>query len=290
MKIASKFKDYYDGLQDPTDTLVYRRVEEELEVRPKGLNKIVDIYNRMPGNPEAHIGSWYYRRFTTDQEAIELDGFLRPSLIICCGKLYPSYKLNLEYNINSHLDKARIVKVYENLIEAYESILDLPDRTEDKAFDDKLKLAKNAARFRASDKENGSSNHRGYTDAWRPNPKGWLGFRKETQEFRVEDQVFRELNCPLFMLSLKLGKVVVTLNPKLSDTSMPKIIPAWNIYQELDMFLGNNMAKQEERGFTGSDEIRRDQHGFDEWSFKQYTPGQKKLKRKANKLKKKNKS
>lgn len=80
------------------------------------------------------------------------------------------------------------------------------------------------------------------------------------------------------------------VNPELKSIGFASIVDPYTAYQEIDMFMSNMFGTPAVEPRPVSDDIKRDLHGFDEWSFKQFKPGDKKRRRKENKAKKRGKS
>lgn len=81
---------------------------------------------------------------------------------------------------------------------------------------------------------------------------------------------------------------VVVVNPKLEDYRFHKLVNPAEAFQEVSMFLSNQLVKSDDGPKTvGSDEVIAKQKGFDEMSFRTVAPGAKKINRKLNKQRKK---
>ena len=96
---------------------------------------------------------------------------------------------------------------------------------------------------------------------------------------------FKTLNlrfkCPIVLLDMQeqpLGpvreheperfRVRITLNPNLGELGFAGIVPVYEAYQKLESFLFNELAEQNDPPVEISDTIRRDNHGFDKYSFR----------------------
>ena len=76
----------------------------------------------------------------------------------------------------------------------------------------------------------------------------------------------------------------VELNARLQDLGFRSVLDMGQARQAIDQFLSNEMAGQLGREpLPISDELRRDNHGFDKHSFKNTSPGEKKARRKSKK-------
>lgn len=58
------------------------------------------------------------------------------------------------------------------------------------------------------------------------------------------------------------------LNPRLNVWGFQKVFDPYTAYQELDMYLSNQLADQQDPVPQRTQELIRDAHGFDDWSFK----------------------
>ena len=59
-----------------------------------------------------------------------------------------------------------------------------------------------------------------------------------------------------------------TLNPHLAELGFERVIPPFDGYQKLEGYLFNELAEQNGLPIEISDDIRRDNHGFDRYSFR----------------------
>lgn len=122
---------------------------------------------------------------------------------------------------------------------------------------------------------------------------------KKSQEFHgttVDDRIFRDLNCPSFLVldgpywHTRTFSGGIIKNPRLATLGFQKEMDAFSAFQEIAMFLGSNLAAEPIAPSTvGDDELIARSKGFDEQSFRTAAPGQKKLNRKQNRQAKKEK-
>jgi hypothetical protein len=94
---------------------------------------------------------------------------------------------------------------------------------------------------------------------------------KPVAPFEVPEELHRLLNCPVFMLRPFWKDIEVTLNPNLrKETDFAKIMPPPIIFQEIEMYLGNQMVvTMDPNDITMSDVDKVTAHGFDaKWSFR----------------------
>jgi len=82
-----------------------------------------------------------------------------------------------------------------------------------------------------------------------------------------EKTIIDEL-CRLGVPCLKWIGGSTTLNPKLKDMQFYKVKDAFTTFQDLSMFISGVMGGQAPPMVPISDQIRKEKHGFDEWSFR----------------------
>lgn len=104
---------------------------------------------------------------------------------------------------------------------------------------------------------------------WKPKRKfDNSGLKAWIQEFnnnKVPD-IFVALNSPIFLIDAG-HKDVIKINPRLLDLGLQRIIAPYTAYQDISTFLSNQLVREESVPIF-SDELKRDAHGFDKWSFK----------------------
>ena len=111
-----------------------------------------------------------------------------------------------------------------------------------------------------------------------------FGTRLKTDlSFQLGPKFFIQFDSPYF-IRLKQSLVI---NPKLETYSFFKYLDTFTCYQEIRMYLGNVLTKQDLMPMTtGGDRVLAQQKGFDDMSFRTLAPGTKKLNRAANRAKK----
>lgn len=82
-------------------------------------------------------------------------------------------------------------------------------------------------------------------------------------------------------------RVRVIVNPSLQDLDFHRILDPFSAYQEIETFLGNQLAEADAAPLrVGSDAVVAQQKGFDDQSFRTAAPGAKKANRKENRARK----
>ena len=85
---------------------------------------------------------------------------------------------------------------------------------------------------------------------------------------------FRKYNVPIF--TVKVASSIISewspklvLNPKLKDLEFYRIKDAFTAYQEIDMYLHNELANPDNPHIDPiPDQLRAESHGFDKYSFR----------------------
>lgn len=80
----------------------------------------------------------------------------------------------------------------------------------------------------------------------------------------------------------------IEIYPNLKDIEFYKVFDPFSAFQEIEMFLFGVLGNPEKNQIEVTEKNRISQRGFDKWSFRQTAPGQKKEKRRLNKIKKRN--
>jgi hypothetical protein len=71
-------------------------------------------------------------------------------------------------------------------------------------------------------------------------------------------------------------RITCALNPQLRLERFQEVKGPSEAFQEISMYMGNQLAHENEPPATISDEIMRDEKGFDEWSFRRHKEEDKK--------------
>lgn len=90
---------------------------------------------------------------------------------------------------------------------------------------------------------------------------------------KISDDIFRKYNSPIIIASAPYGysylnEITLTINARLKDYQFMKIFDVVSCYQEISMYIGNELAKQEDPIIKHSDKLKAESHGFDKWSFR----------------------
>lgn len=108
------------------------------------------------------------------------------------------------------------------------------------------------------------------------NRLGWSRWLDRFDGMEIGDELHRELDTPVFALQLSAGRhwlrperwePTIIKNPLLRELGMPSRVDPYTAWQEIDMYLGMQLAKQEDPADAFSDDIKRQAKGFGKRSF-----------------------
>lgn len=256
MKIISKYKDYYDSTRayDTDDSIIY--VRETKYVHRDKLSAVISKFR----TERAYINDRGESFPFIDNLGVHrvLVGF--------CGKLYPAYEIN-----HVHVGQS-----YGHNMFAY-SNADIS-----KSID---RMQEEIKRIERRPYAIGHGTGRIVKRLLNRGPSYCTFMDKFPQ--KIDDDIFRELNAPVFVIALDSRCSDGVLNPNLNKLEFFRVFDSFSCYQELSMYVGNILTQPDiapQR--VGSDEIIAKQKGFDEYSFRTTAPGTKKLNRRENRLRK----
>ncbi len=232
MKIISEFQDYYDCIRaygaDPK--LLYIRKTSELEKQEP-----IDI-GYSPPPPPSSSGNSIYRGF-----------------IAFCGKAYPLYlaPAMLKWKAFYSFDK-----LYQHIQERA-----------------KTAAADNAYHYKQYLKEISEPwPWKHYLGEEYLCQESWDRFCK-TRKIDIDDAWFRKYKAPVFLYLEKRAvwrtrEANITINPCLKDYNFASQVDPFQAYQQIAMYVGNNLVTQMDPDPYISDELRAHSAGFDKWSFR----------------------
>jgi len=253
MKIISKHKDFYDGAGYSTSAQmgVYQRAEKELEVEWMTRNSGV-------------LGHDYQFKFQT-----QLIGF--------CGKLYPF----IEYvwkDIRKETSGTEVFYNFEEFAEKRESVKDIKDQ----------RWSWNPTTLFLSDNKD-------LAKMWFDcdfeefRKRGRWDYGNNRTVYVKPEKLFLEHKVPYFFLGTREVRIEwrlkdvtnLVLNPILGDYKFGKIKDAWTCYQDIEMFLNNEIVRPDDPYIAPvDDKTKAESHGFDKYSFRA-DKGKKKRKKKS---------
>lgn len=284
MRIISKYRDFYDGLggSDRENLPLYTRQTSEEHVSYDNLKRVAslqpfwDFASRVP---------WCDAFDGTKQDSHYNRTCVETLRIAFCGKAYFFYIW----------DNRPFATVMD--LEAY--VRGLPeDKTKypTSYSDGAVRESGRQALVKAFDEAQNKRVKPSFIHWNKPrvNAEGWAQSGIAVTDMPAE--LFRQEGSPILYWGTaddqayrrpepKSGRYL-TKNPCLQSLRLERVWdPTW-VWQELDMYLGNQMATQFDPASARTDELARDYHGFDEYSFKNTAPGQKKVRRRENKQRK----
>lgn len=261
MRIISSFRDYYDGLasHDKDDKPVFvRKTREEKTEEVPGFPRGTAL---MPYPPTA------------------LNEYLSRFCLGVCGQTFVGYRTDW--------------KVYWSIPEVLEDVERLtfvpPQATlgDDFQFTDRTRAARLAFRetVRRVTKDNPKSKNKAKTwrNTFRFSLAGWEAYMKERRT-DPKDTAFLSADAPLlYWVDRNVARESVVVNPNLTELGLTGVMDVYTISQEIEMYLGSQLAKQEDPNHARTNEGVIHSHGFDDKSFRAVAPSEKKARRKAKK-------
>lgn len=243
MKIVSPFKDYYDVVlandRDPYPLYLRQPAEYEFKDREH-------TYYR--------IQRWEFPR---------IPGISHEKSTGCvafCGRLYPFWFV-----------QDTICYTLQQVVAAFKKRIDLYDgspeyRMMTKGYHETLSAL-------SGTKVNRPSYGGGWGTLNEPTWQAWQEHMKEGG--RISDSVFLKEQAPV----IAVFGTQVLINPILRKLNFHTVLDPFTAYQEISMFLGNNLAQQVDPIPKTTDELKAHAHGFDKWSFRTHKEDSKKTKR-----------
>jgi len=92
----------------------------------------------------------------------------------------------------------------------------------------------------------------------------------------VDVTPFNYLKSPIFLIEEIEYIRYLVVNPSLRNYDFATQVHPYTAYQEISMYLGNDMANQMDPEIGISDKLRAESHGFDKWSFRKHKDDNKK--------------
>ena len=256
MKIYSKFKDYYDHITGfySNDIIWERTTRQELFKKSKKDSYLTKYSNKVEN---LLSNAWNdcpklvkFVDYGTYKQKQNTNDFV--FLIGLCGKLYPAF-IFYEY-IKSKL------LYYNTGLTLKGAYIDL------EKFLTLRKEAKKADLY----------NNISYDAITKNSYINWMGQYHQHPDLM---QVFIELNTPIFIikpLNCSLGAYYDNINllvsPCMDAFKLQASFDPYTVYQEIEMFLSNQLVITANADIKRTDELIRDSKGMDKWSFRQKGP------------------
>lgn len=255
MKIISNFKDYYD-------TARYGSGDEKiLYIRRLKLHSVLKKYKELL--PEFKILTPLAEIYWEMPEASDI---FRRAVIAFCGKAYPVYVTGHDEirGCYSHgqvtTETQALPRGFSGRASLLEDLLCRPTKRKKKGIWDGA---------------------RDYGDPYLT-PRSWHRFTEIT-DFSLPDEMFRRFNSPVLVFGEVMMKNTLLKsepseylyanfceNPLLKDYDFARVMDPHTAYQELAMYVGNNLVTQKDPNVDIPDTIRAESHGFDKYSFRNH--------------------
>ena len=223
MKIISQHRDYYDGARGYGIDPKLVYLRHRQEFDPR------DVH--VPLTPTQHIPSFHHGRYWSDN----CTGYV---CVAFCGKLYTI----LEFRGRFYQTPEEIIRILERRRYATEPAV----------------LSKRDAKNLRGEKIHSRSQHYPF------NQHGWEEWCKLHQAKDIGDDPFIKMGSPVYSFEnygRRHGRKVV-VNPSLKDYMFQRIMDPWTAFQELSMYIGNNLAKELQGHDQISDEDMAAMKGF----------------------------
>ena len=242
MLIISKFRDYYDSIQMYGSCST---IMWERKTETKHI-KIDKPHDNILHNASSGIE---YNRNTL---------CLLPILIGFCGNIYPAIDITITPTNNNIYSTI----VYNEM--EYQQVVN--------AFKEHFKYKRNSS-YIFHQTRNDKSMIRNY-------------FNTQFNEYKY---LFTKFKVPIFKMLIEydqrihnLAHYKLEINCNLQNNKFVKIKDPFTTYQDIEMFLNNDLANDEVEMVEISNESQNQKHGYDKWSFRKQK-NNKKRKQKGNK-------
>lgn len=247
MRIISKFFDYYDKAApfDHEDGLIYVRNTKQIPIKSNsGYYSDYFSINSDFFLDKSVINSYdEFVRLANNQPKPTI---CHTGLIAFCGKIYPYYHLWINNKTYFSLKAIQtdlndnFSKYSEDISDYYQSKLNFEIICLKNFFKKKVYASRKYVDVLSFDDNNGKP---------------------------LSDDFFREFDAPIVVLKGGYDGGLV-INDRLSQYNFISQVDPCTAYQEISMFIGNNLVKQVDPTTSFSDDLKRDIHGFDKFSFR----------------------
>ncbi|MCK5613350.1 hypothetical protein KAR91_66385 [Candidatus Pacearchaeota archaeon] len=263
MRIFSKFNDYYDHVVGHSTEPVWERHEREFILDPLKKTEFSKEQTILLNKTYAELPKPSIIFKTNRYRAKDCTDFM---VLGFCGKVYPIFIVPTEGNyVQNIYPKVEIKRKTFIKPSEFTSLFN-------RVFRDK-KVVKGSLWLR--DKFP-------FTD---DGVAAWI----EKYNHQITTDIFITIKSPIFLLKYSRDEwssvsgrsfiSMIIVNPRLADYKIQSIIDPFTAYQEVDMYLGNELVGNFEPMPNFGDELKRDAHGMDNWSFKQQGPKKRKQKK-----------
>lgn len=246
MRIISKFKDYYDGIQGLgfDDNLVFVRHTIEKEINEKEVNSLLQNRNRL------HFDTYQWNDYKSqnlfpNMKKYKMNQYdniiwdIKTNYLIFCGKIYIYYVANINFKTN----------IYAWCLDDLIKYLDM-----------NVKYSKDTSKYHFFINSSGYKNEYSRFEA---------SF-EENKDIDMTDLCIK-YNCPIILIQSLYtysNQYKIVLNPELKNMGFQRVFAPYQAYQEIEMFLGNILVNDKDKMIKLSDKDRLHKAGFDKWSFR----------------------
>lgn len=260
MRIFSKFKDYYDGIQgmgsDPS--FVYIRNSSEIFFGEKFFGRGISPGNTKDSSFDKRPYPFIKEHKDRWQPSLRVRILEGTYVIGFCGKLYPLVKLNYERTIKENdtwIKKQNVCYCY--------SVKEIDEFVETYFRENQI----SCYRFKYNRRRKGNDWRRcNSTWSWNERQETFEEYFQKVKDLEPKlDWIFREWRCPIFLANNKFE--FIRLNPCLKEWEFYRIFDTNQAFQEISMYLGN-LAIPMKPIPEVSDIDLASAKGFDSWSFR----------------------
>lgn len=250
MKIKSEFKDYYDfalsGIAKEDDSIIYVRNLNILEIKnAMTLTAFPYDYQEKSYNEQKER---YGKLNNIDMKdkILKINRFY----VLFCGELYHGKQYVLAENVSyGYYSKERIINIsYEYETGLNEKQIELKNKLLNMAKNEPILVIKKFSNVIEAKPE---LNYNGWTLSKKEQNRQ-KEIQKEKTKIVMSDEVYEGIQY--------------VLNDSLKNVSFNKIMEPHLVYQEIEQWISKNNSIEKEVKFN--DVQKRDQHGFDKYSFK----------------------
>jgi len=243
MKIIDKRNDYYDHACQYSPEPLWVRKERSVTLDNTKKSEL--------SKNQQNIINHAYDSIPNTWDSYHHDRHIKKYMLGYCGTLVPFYVI--EYYDKSH--NKDVKKSFTNI----DKLIKLWNKEYSKKYDHTMKM---------------SSGRRYYYNPFMRYGFSDSGLSNWSNEHNVDKNltdIFIALKSPIFIVGRKgFGNIKPELfvNPNLREYSLQNVINAFTAYQDIERYLGNDLVMCNQIIPDFGDELKRDAHGMDEWSFK----------------------
>lgn len=241
MRIISKFRDYYDGVNPSKDPFWKRMTREvELDVTKKSELSI---------HQQEFCAKSFLQIAYPKVENPLVDDYCTIKVLGLCGKLYPVYEMRYKDHFKSYLDIEKFITDYNKL---------------------SPKTKKQKKSYCNTFTHNCGRRYLYYNHSLL-NVLSCYQWNTDYQKKEYVDQLFIDMNTPVFILhteNYRSSRVILDANPCLKDYGIQRLFDVYSLYQMIEQYLTNELVMNTDIPSVMSDKIKRDKHGFHNMSFK----------------------